>query len=109
MNIRLLAVIGALGALSLSSFASAQSGSGQPPKPPFAAIAKQLGISEATVKSCFPKKPSGGGQQSSDRGQQGSRPERPDMSSVGPCLRKANGSLTEAQIKQVMQDNRPKR
>jgi hypothetical protein len=103
MNIKLLAVIGALGALSLSSFAFAQSGGGggRPAEPPFAAMAKQLGVSEANVKACFPKPPSGG--------QSGGRPERPDMSAVASCLQNANASLSAAQVEKVLKDNAPQR
>lgn len=132
MNIKLLATITTLGIVSLSSFASAQSGGGHPAGPPFAKIAQELGVSEATVKSCFGKpggdmqkggkppsgqhkgqhKKAGGNQKGGPKKggkQKGGRQGGPNMAKAVSCLQKSNPSLSEASINKVMEDNRPPR
>lgn len=76
--------------------AQQQGQGGRPPMPSFEKMATELGVSENTVKSCFPAPTQGSG-----------RPERPDMESVATCLQEANPSLTQAKTQEVLQKNAP--
>ncbi|GAA6202366.1 hypothetical protein [Aquicoccus sp. SU-CL01552] len=91
-----------LGGLSLSTVFLGQSDAqGRPPEPPFAAIASDLGLSKGQVQSCFPKmeKPSS----------KSDRPARPDMDKIASCLKQADSALSDAQIKDALRKNAPKR
>ncbi len=73
-------------------------GGGKPPAPEFGKMAKDLGLSEDQVKSCFPKPAAQGS----------GPPERPDMSKVSSCLKKGNAKLTDGQIEKVLKKYEPK-
>ncbi|SLN56206.1 hypothetical protein PSA7680_02931 [Pseudoruegeria aquimaris] len=83
-------------ALACAPAVSAQARQG-PPKPAFDRIAADLGLSESAVSACFPKMERGGGQ----------RPERPDLSAVESCLKRANPALGSDEIRAALERNKP--
>lgn len=94
------ALIATLGYLSAAGYAVAQQQSGRMPEPPFAAIGAELNLGAQAVKNCFPEPSKAGGAN-------GARPARPDMSAVSACLVKAEPSLTQAQVRVALDNNRP--
>ncbi|MCF2905697.1 hypothetical protein L0666_11925 [Octadecabacter sp. CECT 8868] len=71
--------------------------------PDIAAMASDLGVTEAALQTCMPRPEPG-----SQRSQQ-VRPAAPDAAAIASCLHDAGASLTQAQVDTVLQSHAPER
>lgn len=68
---------------------------GQPAGPPLDKMAAQLGVSEALMASCMPRRA------------KGARAERPDPSAITACLKKGNARVTQQSVTQTLEAFKP--
>jgi hypothetical protein len=94
-----------LTAVSLVAPMAAMAQQGQRPAgPPTAEIAKALGVSEVSLKSCLPMPPQAGGKAPAKSQEP---PARPDATKIAICLKSENKSLTKATVEKVLGDFAP--
>lgn len=94
-----------LTAVSLVAPMAAMAQQGQRPAgPPTAEIAKALGVSEVSLKSCLPMPAQAKGKAPA-KGQE--PPARPDATKIASCLKAENKSLTKAKVEKVLGEFAP--
>ncbi|MBU2992056.1 hypothetical protein Q4555_16115 [Octadecabacter sp. 1_MG-2023] len=100
----------AAGIIAAPFMATAQNQDRPQRGPDIAAMATDLGVTEAALETCMPRpergeRPEPGSQSSTQQ----ERPAGPDAAAIASCLQEAGAGLTQAQVDAVLESHAPER